>query len=275
MIVATLIAAGSTQCMVIKGLKAALRGAGTAIGVGLPTIPFITFFGYPLYKNYKVPIKTFTVTRVPSHEEKIIKVVSDKKATIRISTNPLNIRISSTPSTSCTLLDKAIEIKEKKSDYDLNVDEALESNTLNALKVQDFTPNSAFLKSPVAMIMIPCTTTGVIVTSLKKLMPLNRNSSLIRHCGRFGSKVIGGSLLAITNIFADFYAWRYMAHKQVYAADQNISLENRESFIEQLKKREEREEEAKANIAASIAQRIKEMEIESLEKGIIPNPKKL
>ena len=99
------------------------------------------------------------------------------------------------------------------------------------------------LQKSIATAILPCVTTAAVTACVAKLFPFNSNASLLRHCGQFGAKVVGGTLLAALNIAIGLYAEKIISHQQEYAADQNVALEDRPDLILHLqnghKKRQE------------------------------------
>lgn len=244
---ASLVATGSAHSMQAIA-KAAMRWTGTAIGVGLPTIPFIASTGMELYYATKNPITTSEKVRIPSPEEEAFlrKTITDENIAIRINCDP---------ETSGTILNKVIYIEEVTFASDLTLQQAITSNTPEALEAQKVfralaehelyhaQKNHGLLKSA-ATALIPCITTAIAITCAQKLFPFNNNASVLSYCGRFGAKVAGGALLAAINIAIGLYAEKSISHYQEYAADQNIAAENRDAFILHLKNGQKKRQES-------------------------------
>ncbi len=243
-----LIATGSAYCMqaaLLNGVKACIRGAGTAIGVGLPTVPFVGQPGYGLFQSYKDPIAALGESRAPSEEEEkfLRQVITDKNIAIRIGPDPLK-------DAGHTVLNKAIKLPNKTVLSDMTLAEALNSNTAEALEVQSLYHATAehefkhakthdVLKRNMAMMLFPCITTGTVAVGFKKIFPVKKNGSLLRHCGRFGAKILGGSTLTVANLIGSYFVLKHISHTLEYSADQNISPKNRDAMVTFLKKADE------------------------------------
>ena len=116
------IATGSAHAMWTNGAKAIMRWTGNAIGVGLPTVPFVASIGLGAYYTSQSPISVSEKIRMPSPEEEAFlrETITDKN---------IAIRINSDPETSGTILNKVIYIEEVTCASELTLKEAISTNT--------------------------------------------------------------------------------------------------------------------------------------------------
>lgn len=230
-----LCATGSTQPMMVgaalkKAAKWTLQKTGTFLGLGLAT-QYIPLTGLELYSLYKDPVSYLGETRAPSEEEETFlrQYIKNKNMTIRM----LPSNRYGTVLTDMTVLDKATGISSHAIGASLSLSEALKQNNAQDLAIyaaiaQHETKHAEekhFITDVASYTAIPLITTGIVATAFKKYFPANQQASLLKHSVRFGTKVVGGSLLNTVNGLIIDSVVRKARHWAEYRADKNIKLE--------------------------------------------------
>ncbi len=237
MIVATLITAGSTKCMVVSGLKAVIRHTGNALGITLPLLaPITQSYAYFKIKD-KSPEEIIKGLRNPSAEEErfLRQYVKSPNTDLKIQ------EYTPTPSDELVFIgglafnDTCIVVSEKDIFTPTSIEEALlthDEETLSqkaALIQHEDThiTQKHGKKILLTSIALPIITTGVGVGIARKLITYNKNRSLKRHMGALLLKPIAGFGLGVCN----GVAIRTMRHNFEFEADQNISEQYRPAMI--------------------------------------------
>lgn len=234
-----------TQCMVVQALKKTISVAGTTLGLGLPLSECINSLIVCISNKNRLqsdPVKhiEFEInckTRTPNNIEAPFIQSCLKKNTPQCRIIPQHPMQKSNGTTN----GKIIAITEKSKFLQYKLSDAIKYNDTESLRtyaailqheeghVIHNHQQKTYAFSIAAPLLITCST----AYGFKKFFPVNRQSSLAKHCGRFLTKTMIGIPL-IAALYA--YAKKKFNHMREFQADQNIKPENRNAFINYLKK---------------------------------------
>jgi hypothetical protein len=263
----------STQCM-LNGVKAVVSGIGSAIGIGLPTVPFFTIAGIA-YKSASNPEqfieqmndlteKADLITReafgasfyTPEEQklfgQKTYAPSAQEEAFLRqYIPNSTRIIMNHRPDSSVAVpSSNAIIMENRTFASNRTLEQALEQQDHEALQAfaaiaqheKEHIKNRDDLKKRVPMVLLPVATTTAAVAIAKKLFPYNKKSSLVRHIGRFGAKTVGGAALLAANTGLALYTLQQISHIAEYNADKGITPDNIDGFEKDLLAGEQRDD---------------------------------
>jgi hypothetical protein len=231
-LLASLGTTGSTYCMFAAGAKAMLQKVGTIVGVGLPTAPFVTGAGQSAYQTYTDPVSQCPNTQpMPAaHEQFYREIVGDTP------------QLRSTPETGNAFnLGSIITMPEtlhtKAGDL-ISLDEALKSNDHNALATFEgiiehenrHRENKDTYTICAEVATLPVITTAVAAACFKKTVPASK--TMAQHVGRFAAKVTAGVTGFEVNKEIVNRGVAYGRRKKEFAADQGISIQNRDNVMD-------------------------------------------
>lgn len=256
-------ATASTQCM-LNSIKTVINGVGTAIGVSLPTVPFL-MYAKSRYTGAKNPdtymenvnksikdqeqvlVDSFGVGMyTPEERQKFDQKMyspspAEEKFLRQYIPEPTRIVMNPIPGTSASAsLSNFVTVENQSFASEKTLEQALEQQDHETLKIfaalaqheNEHVKNKDSLKKTVPLAVLPVVTTAAAVKGAKKVFPYNKQKSLVRHVGRLGAKTAGGAALLGLNACLEAGMFKKISNELEFNADQGITPEN----VEGLKK---------------------------------------
>lgn len=225
------LASTQSNCMLVTFAKTLLQKTGTAVGVGLPTAPFVAAAADGV-KRVQNPTGEYPGCQpLPADQEAFYrKTVGD------------NVELKYMPGDvgNASCVGNLIVMPEKlqTTTGEVSLAEALKKNNDEALKIAAGTAqhehghslhNDSY-KTCAEIAVVPIATTALAAFLFKRTFPAS--NTLPSQVVRFGTKALAGEgMIKVNQEALNLYA-AYASRQKEFAADKNIRVENRAAVMD-------------------------------------------